>query len=366
MGSHWMLLLSLLALMYVSKHVSTPARKHAVYTLAAASPLMYLIGNTRSLWKCFSHKISIAILCICIATALALSIVFQQTKSLSTSLTSGVFVVSGMMVSYGALKLLNWCMKQHPRQQHVSSLASTLCCLGVFLPFGIFFPSLVSSDWDMTLQWGTTFIISISALVFVCLVDVSSVTIAINSTLNTIEYEERAKAAIKRLQKLLRAKHNNLQTQPDPLRSMYDQAIVASRHKDPSEWEAFKDSLVGSNILLRIQRKKTVKLIDAVKAAGDIKSHKIRLCPTCEKNGWKTVVTTRNKFRVCTACNLQILLEEKEKIRRMKEASAEEKEKMRKERERLYKIEVEKRKKRNEKFMKAQDMVKNHELEEAH
>ena len=69
-------------------------------------------------------------------------------------------------------------------------------------------------------------------------------------------------------------------------------------------------------------------------------------------------MTTRNKFRVCTACNLQILLEEKEKIRRMKEASAEEKEKMRKEKERLYKIEVEKRKKRNEKFMKAQDMVK--------
>ena len=264
--SHWMLLISLLALMYVSKHVSTSVRKHAVYTLAAASPLMYLIGNTRSLWKCFSHKISIAILCICIAAALVLSIVFQQTKSLSASLTSGAFVVSGMMVSYGALKLLNWCMKQHPRQQHVSSLASTLCCLGIFLPFGIFFPSLVSSDWDMTLQWGTTFIISISALVFVCLVDVSSVTIAINSTLNTIEYEKRAKAAIKRLQKLLREKHNNLQTQPDPLRSMYDQAIVASRHKDPSEWEAFKDSLVGSNILLRIQRKKTVKLIDAVKA----------------------------------------------------------------------------------------------------
>ena len=49
----------------------------------------------------------------------------------------------------------------------------------------------------------------------------------------------------------------------------------------------------------------------------------------------------------------------------MKEASAEEKEKMRKEKERLYKIEVEKRKKRNEKFMKAQDMVKKHELEEA-
>ena len=31
----------------------------------------------------------------------------------------------------------------------------------------------------------------------------------------------------------------------------------------------------------------------------------------------------------------------------------------------MYKIEVEKRKKRNEKFMKAQDMVKNHDLEEA-
>ena len=363
--SHWMLLFSLLALMYVSKHVSTPARKNAVLTLTVASPLMYLIGNTRSLWKCFSHKISIAILCICIAAALVLSIVFQKDKSLSASLTSGAFVVSGMMISYGVLRLLNWCMKQHPRQQHVSSLASTLCCLGVFLPFGIFFPSLVSSDWDMTLQWGTIFIISISALIFVCLVDVSSVTIAINSTLNTIEYEKRAKAAIKRLQKLLREKHNNLQTQPDPLRSMYDQAMVASRQTGQSEWKAFKDSLVGSGILMRVQRKKTVKLIDAVKASSDIKSHKIRLCPSCEKNGWKTIVTTRNKFRVCTACNLKILLEEKEKIRRMKEASAEEREQMRKEKERLYKIEVEKKKKRNEKFMKAQEMVKKNELEEA-
>jgi hypothetical protein len=363
--SHWVLLISLLILMYVSKHVSTQTRRGAVYVLCISAPIMYIIGNNSTCWKCCAHKVSLVLIGAILITALVMTAFLQSDKSLSTSIISGVLTVSGMMISFGILKVLKWSMAEHPRQEHVSTIASTLCCVGILFPFGVLFPSLASTSWDMSLNWATTFVIGISILIFICLVDVSSVTIAINSTLDTIEYEKRAKAAIKRIQKILKKRHENLEADPDCLRSMYDHAIVASHQKDPKAYEEFEKGLQNQTILLRVQKKKTVKLLDAAKANQMIKSHKINLCPKCDKQGWKTIITKRKKLRICLACNLQFLLDEKDRIRRLKAASAEEKEKLRREKERLYKIEVEKRKKRNEKFMRAQKLVAENKPQEA-
>ena len=360
--SHWFMLLSLLFLMYTTKHFTTETRKNAIRVLFIAAPIMYMIGKTPSLWRCFSHKISLALIATLSIGGMVAALVLRSQKSLFAAIMAGVIVIPGMMISFGILNTLKSCMRDHPRQNHVMSLASALCCIGVLFPFGILFPSLVSTAWDMTMSWGTIFIVSVSALTFVCLIDVSSLTIAVNSTLNTIEYEKRAKAAVDRLQKGLRKRHKNLESDEDSVRAMYDHAVIASHEMG---YKMFEKELMDNEILFRIQKKKTVKLLDAVKTQAEIAKHKIRLCPLCVEKGWNTVLTSRRKLNVCMACSIQILLDEKREILRLKQASAEEKEKRRLEKERMYKLECEARKKRNEKFQAAQSFVIERKNEEA-
>ena len=91
-------------------------------------------------------------------------------------------------------------------------------------------------DWQSNKMFAELLLLTVSVLALICLLDVSSFTIAINSTFNSIQKERRAKAAAKKITDI--AKLHNFCIDTDIARNLYDEAVERK-----SEWLKFEEDL---------------------------------------------------------------------------------------------------------------------------
>ena len=104
--SHWIMLISLLFLMYVGKHLSTETRKNGILVLFVTVPIMYTVGKTPILWSCFSHKVSLSLIGILSIVGLVAALVFRSQKSLFAAIMAGLIVIPAMMISFGIFVII--------------------------------------------------------------------------------------------------------------------------------------------------------------------------------------------------------------------------------------------------------------------
>ena len=306
--SHILMLCSLIFLLITEKYISNEDSSYAIYIIFCIAPIIYILnnrGDTVKVMEKHSLPLKICISMIAITGAIIFAIGHvSETNSLSSIGLTLIIIIPGMFGIYILLRLISMCIHLHPDSQSTMSVLSAFCCIGVFVPFGVVLPSILSTNWKSNETYATLLLFTVSLLALICLLDVSSFTIGVNSTFNTIQKERKAKAATLKLVAVA-TKHNYCMN-TDVARALYDEAFERKH-----EWEKFEQDIKSERFLQRLQRKKELHLIDAITLKEELANRVYKLCPNCDKKGWKVHIQRRKKL--CKACLLaQLLLQKKE------------------------------------------------------
>ena len=306
---HWFALFSLVALVTTEHFVATEARKAPLYMIFFFTPMLYFLKSNASAWAILQTKTLWAVLFLFLMCCVVLAKYFYDVNdAVSFALCIALlFVVPGIIISAALVHVFKECMRAHPEKDNVIALGSTFCCVGILVPFGVVLPSMLATDWDLNVFYANALLMGMSFLALICLVDVSTLTIAINSTFQTIQKEKSAKAASQRISDHMN--EHKLKLDPSVARALYDQAILAKA----KAWDEFETKFRKEEVVVRIQVKNVLAIIDYDELTDGLRRKSICLCKICRKSGWRVLIPrTRNKL--CKACTMQSLLDKKKKI----------------------------------------------------
>jgi len=311
--SHLTMLVSLIFLLTVEKYVSNESSSYSIYIIFCTTPLIYVFNTRHDTTRLINKyalvwQVSLAIIIVVGIIVFAIGHVFRIEIASSIGLTITI-ILPGMWLIYAVLHATGRCIHLHPDRQQTMSLFSLFCCVGVFVPFGVVLPSILSTNWKSNETYAISLLFTVSLLALICLFDVSSLTIGINSTFNTIQKERKAKAATAKL--LAVAKKHGYHIGEDVARALYDEALN-KKH----EWKTFEKEFDSEKFLVRLQRKNKLHLIDIITLRTEITNRSLKLCPNCEKSGWKVAIKKRTAL--CKTCLLAELLKKKREIARKK------------------------------------------------
>ena len=199
---HLVMLFALIFLLLAEKYISNANSRYSIWVIIIFSPIIYISNNRKDAvlsWKSiilesllYSHH--------CVSPVrLQSSVDNLQIWNQFQVLGLLLIIIPGMSGTYLLLRNISKCIHLHPDPKRTMTILSLACCLGVFLPFGVILPSVLSTDWQSNKTFAELLLLTVSVLALICLVDVSSFTIGINSTFNSIQKERRAKAAAKKI-----------------------------------------------------------------------------------------------------------------------------------------------------------------------
>ncbi len=311
---HWCMLFSLIILLLAGSFVATEKRKSSLTVLFVVAPALYVLKSSENGWKWISKKwvlVSgwiIIVLGIIIAYTLHLSGQREAFVAVATALVA----FPALFASFGFLRVVKECIRSHPNHRKLQMAGSLLCCIGVLIPFGVALPVTLSTNWDFDIVYGKGLLLVVSLLILICLCDVSTVTIAINSTFHAIQKEKRAKFVTRIIK--MHLLHEEVHVDDESARFMYDVALSHVR-----DWKTFEKLLQDEKVLVRFQNAHQMTLSTAADLKDNLASHSVLLCGQCITRGWKVSARHQRKT-LCKTCVLEELIEEQKRLEKIKKA----------------------------------------------